>query len=29
LQENAIIGADPKLVSNSVWSEWLSKLGKW
>jgi hypothetical protein len=31
LQENSTkkstIGADPKLVSNSVWNEWLSKIG--
>jgi hypothetical protein len=28
LPENSTIGADPKLVSNSVWNEWLSKIGK-
>jgi len=28
LPENSRIGADPKLVSNSVWNEWLSKIGK-
>ena len=27
LPENSRIGADPKLVSNSVWNEWLSKIG--
>ena len=29
LPENSRIGADPKLVANSVWKEWLSKIGKW
>lgn len=28
LPQNSRIGADPKLVSNSVWNEWLSKIGK-
>jgi Xaa-Pro aminopeptidase len=28
LPGNSRIGADPKLVSNSVWNEWLSKIGK-
>jgi len=28
LPEKSRIGADPKLVSNSVWNEWLSKIGK-
>jgi hypothetical protein len=27
LPENSRIGADPKLVSNNVWKEWLSKIG--
>lgn len=27
LPENSTIGADPKLVSNSVWNEWVSKIG--
>jgi Xaa-Pro aminopeptidase len=28
LPENSKIGADPKLVSNSVWNKWASKIGK-
>jgi hypothetical protein len=27
LPDDSTIGADPKLVPNSVWNEWLSKIG--
>lgn len=28
LPENSKIGADPKLVPNSIWNKWASKIGK-